>query len=73
MVVIIAFDANKPVMAVTDMVSAPTYTPDLAAALLLLAESRRYGTYHLTNHGFCSRVQLAEEVLRLHKHGPYSN
>jgi dTDP-4-dehydrorhamnose reductase len=62
-------DEGKPVMAASDMVSAPTYTPDLAGAMLRLAESHHYGTYHLTNHGFCSRVQLAEEVLRLNKRG----
>lgn len=56
---------GKPVFAARDMVSAPTYTPDLAQALLQLAESHRYGTYHLTNQGFCSRVEFAEEVLKL--------
>lgn len=65
-------DEGKPVTAVSDMVSAPTYTPDLAAAMRQLAESHRYGTYHLTNGGFCSRVQLAEEVLRLNKRGSYA-
>jgi len=65
-------DAGKPVTAVSDMVSAPTYTPDLAEAMLTLAESRRYGAYHVTNTGFCSRVQLAEEVLRLNKRSSYA-
>ncbi len=69
--VIDAARRDAPIQAVTDMVSAPTYTPDLAAALLRLAESRHYGIYHVTNHGFCSRVELAEEVLRLHKMTPY--
>ncbi len=59
--------ADKPVDAASDMVSSPTFTPDLAAALLRLAESRHYGIYHLSNQGFCSRVELAQEVLRLHK------
>ncbi len=52
-----------------DIVSAPTYTPDLAEAMLQLAESNRYGIYHLTNEGYCSRVELIEEVLRLHRIG----
>ena len=43
-----------------DMKSAPTYTPDLAKALLQLAESGLWGLYHLTNGGFCSRVEFAE-------------
>ncbi len=58
---------DKTVQAVQDMVSSPTYTPDLAQALLKLAESRHYGIYHLSNQGFCSRVELAQEVLKLHK------
>jgi dTDP-4-dehydrorhamnose reductase len=63
---------GQPIQAVSDMVSSPTYTPDLAAALLTLAESRRYGLYHLTNGGFCSRVQWAEEILRLHHREGYA-
>src|SRR5207249_8500891 len=58
---------NKPVQAATDMVSSPTYTPDLAQALLRLAESRHYGTYHLSNQEFCSRAELAQEILKVHK------
>jgi dTDP-4-dehydrorhamnose reductase len=58
---------NKPIKAASDMVSSPTYTPDLSQALLRLAESRHYGIYHLSNQGFCSRFELAEEVLKIHK------
>jgi len=43
----------------------PTYAPDVAAAMAKLASSGHYGVYHLTNAGFCSRYQLAEEALRL--------
>ncbi len=64
---------GEPIQAVGDMVSAPTYAPDLAQALLRLAESRHYGIYHLTNEGFCSRVELAEEILRLNKHAGYKH
>jgi dTDP-4-dehydrorhamnose reductase len=52
-------------------VSSPTYTPDLASGLLTLAESRHYGIFHLTNAGACSRVEWAEEILRLHKRDNY--
>jgi dTDP-4-dehydrorhamnose reductase len=58
---------QKRVTAVKDMVSAPTYTPDLAAAMLRLAESQLFGMYHLTNSGFCNRVTWAQEVLRVHR------
>jgi len=57
---------RRPIQAVSDMVSAPTYTPDLASAMFELAQRHCFGYYHLTNQGFCSRVDLAEEVFRLH-------
>jgi dTDP-4-dehydrorhamnose reductase len=62
---------DKPVNAATDMISAPTYTPDLADGLLRLAESRHYGIYHITNAGFSSRAELAQEVLKVHKREGY--
>jgi dTDP-4-dehydrorhamnose reductase len=43
----------------------PTYAPDVAVAMARLAETHRYGIYHLTNAGFCSRYEFAVEVLRL--------
>jgi dTDP-4-dehydrorhamnose reductase len=43
----------------------PTYAPDVAAAICRLVETRRYGVYHLTNAGFCSRYEFAREILRL--------
>jgi len=60
-----SFSAGTEVKAVSDMISAPTYTPDLAQAMLVLAESRHYGYYHLTSTGFCNRVEWAQEVGRL--------
>ncbi len=58
---------GKTVYAITDMVSSPTYTPDLAEALVRLAQSRHYGLYHLTNQGFVSRADLAEQIQRAAK------
>lgn len=53
------------IKAVRDMVGSPTYTPDLADAMIQLIDRRSYGIYHLTNSGSCSRVELAQEVARL--------
>jgi dTDP-4-dehydrorhamnose reductase len=53
------------VTAVSDMMSAPTYTTDLAEAMAILAVTRHYGIYHLTNSGFCTRVELPQEVARI--------
>ena len=43
----------------------PTYAPDVAAAIARLAAVGRYGIYHLTNAGFCSRFEYAREIVRL--------
>lgn len=58
--------AGEPIFSAKDLISSPTYTPDLAQGILRLAESRHYGIYHLTNQGSCSRTELAEEVLSIH-------
>lgn len=43
----------------------PTYAPDLAAAIVKLAASGRFGIYHLTNSGFCSRYDFARAIMKL--------
>jgi len=43
----------------------PTYAPDAANAMARLAETGHFGTYHLTNSGYCSRYQFAVEIMRL--------
>jgi dTDP-4-dehydrorhamnose reductase len=50
---------------VTDEVATPTWARDLAQAIIRLAGHPAYGTYHLTNDGWCSRYEWAAEVLRL--------
>jgi len=50
---------------VTDEVATPTWARDLAAAIIRLVAQPAYGTYHLTNAGYCSRYEWAAEVLRL--------
>ena len=50
---------------VTDQRGRPTYTPDLAAAMLDLCESRAPGgIYHAANEGECNWHEFACEVLR---------
>jgi dTDP-4-dehydrorhamnose reductase len=43
----------------------PTYAPDVADAIARLVAAGRYGIYHLTNAGFCSRHEFACEIMRL--------
>jgi dTDP-4-dehydrorhamnose reductase len=44
--------------AVKDQIGSPTYAPDLADAIVALAASDRYGTYHVVNEGFCTFAEL---------------
>lgn len=53
---------HKRVIAVTDQISSPTYTEDLAPLLLEIVSSDRYGIYHATNEGFCSIAEFAQEI-----------
>ena len=58
--------AGEPsVRVVDDQIGSPTYTPHLAQAVEKLFELRKYGTYHITNEGFCSWADYAEEIFRL--------
>jgi dTDP-4-dehydrorhamnose reductase len=46
-------------------VSSPTYTPDLAHALIELLDVRARGLAHVVNDGACSRLELARETVCL--------
>ncbi|MEO0561477.1 MAG: dTDP-4-dehydrorhamnose reductase [Chloroflexota bacterium] len=55
--------AGKNLRVVTDEVANPTYNDDLAAAVLQLTDTRRFGTYHLVNEGAVSRWSFARYIL----------
>jgi dTDP-4-dehydrorhamnose reductase len=54
-----------PVYGARDMVGSPTYTGDLAPALLELAERGVSGLLHVVNQGRCSRHELGRRALAL--------
>ena len=56
---------GAPLRVVADQVTSPTWTADLAPALLRLAVHGTPGTYHLTNSGSTSWYGVAELVLAL--------
>jgi dTDP-4-dehydrorhamnose reductase len=58
-----AAKAGKNIRVVTDEVAHPTYNDDLAAAIVQLIDTGRYGIYHLVNEGACSRYDFARYVL----------
>lgn len=48
---------------VDDQVSSPTYSWDLAEYSWELIKSKKYGLYHLSNSGECSKYEQAKYVL----------
>jgi len=48
-----------------DQVGSATYTVDAAAKIMEVVEARRYGLYHLSNQGACSRYELAVKAAQL--------
>ncbi|MEI7744408.1 MAG: sugar nucleotide-binding protein [Chloroflexota bacterium] len=66
-----ARDAGEPLRAVADEIGVPTYTPDLAEAIVELVGAdavadapARTAIHHLVNGGRASRADWAREVLR---------
>jgi len=58
-----AVQSGKDLRVVTDEIANPTYTNDLAEAVLQLLNTKRYGTYHLVNEGQASRWEFARYIL----------
>jgi dTDP-4-dehydrorhamnose reductase len=50
---------------VTDEIASPTWTADLATGIAALVQGSPFGIYHLTNSGYCSRLEWVQEILRL--------
>ena len=48
---------------VTDQAGSPTWTRDLAAALLALIEAKATGLFHAANEGVCSRYEMVQAML----------
>jgi dTDP-4-dehydrorhamnose reductase len=67
--IIAAADKHGALRVVTDEVSAPTYAPDLAAAIAELIDTEHYGIFHFTNSGFCSRYDWACKIVELSGRG----
>jgi dTDP-4-dehydrorhamnose reductase len=56
---------GQPLRVVSDQVFSPTYAPDLAAALVTLAERGTRGLLHVSNAGSCSWHALAVAALEI--------
>ena len=58
-------ETDKEVSIPTDQFGSPTSALDLARIILHLIHTNEYGTYHATCKGKCSRMEFAQEILRL--------
>lgn len=57
-------EEEKPLKIVNDQIGNPTYTFDLAQAVLRLLDGKAYGIYHIVNEGDCSWYEFACEIFR---------
>lgn len=58
---------QEVVSVVGDQYGTPTYTKDLAVAIINLMQTEHYGTYHATCEGMCSWYDFAMEIFKLKK------
>ena len=62
-------DQQGRLRVVTDEVANPTFVGDVAQAIARLIGTGRFGIYHLTNAGYCSRFDYARHILDLSGRG----
>ena len=55
---------RKSLTVVDDQIGSPTYTRDLANLICDMLQTRKYGTYHGVNEGYCSWYEFACEIFR---------
>jgi dTDP-4-dehydrorhamnose reductase len=60
-----AIAAGKEYVATEDQLGSATYTLDAASKIMEVVEARRYGLFHLSNAGACSRVEIARRAASL--------
>lgn len=56
-------DNHDELNVVNDQIGSPTYTVDLAKILVEMAFSEKYGTYNVTNEGYCSWAEFAKYIM----------
>lgn len=57
-------DTKKELNVVADQIGSPTYTVDLAKAVVDMMLSEKYGVYHLTNEGYVSWADFARAIFK---------
>jgi len=56
-------EERSELSAVTDKIGSLTFTEDLAKGLAALIETDHVGLFHMTNHGVCSRYEIALKLV----------
>ena len=56
--------AGEHIRVVSDQTVAPSYTCDVAMGMRAIAQSERFGIYHVTNAGACTWYEFAAEIFR---------
>lgn len=57
--------AGESYVVAADQIGSATYTLDAAQKILEVVEAARYGVYHLSNSGACSRLDLARRAAEM--------
>ena len=57
--------SHDEITVVNDQIGSPTFSLDLAMAIVELLDSDKYGIYHLTNDGECSWYDFAKEIFKI--------
>ncbi|MGE1111792.1 dTDP-4-dehydrorhamnose reductase [Priestia megaterium] len=58
-------EERKELSVVADQRGCPTYTLDLANAILELVDTEKYGVYHVSNSGNCSWFEFAKAIFEI--------
>ena len=53
-------ETRSEVDVVNDQIGSPTYTVDLSKVLVKMVQTDKYGTYNITNEGFCTWAEFTE-------------
>ena len=56
-------EGKKELRVVADKFGSPTFTKDFAKNLMNVIQTNRYGLYHMTNQGTCSRHEIAVKIV----------
>lgn len=58
-------ESSQTISVVDDQISSPTYVDDLTNAVIHISKSNKFGIYHITNQGCCSKYQFAKKILEI--------